>query len=127
MNEIIGIIGKAYELFWSIWPKNYIFLVLMSALSEAASVFFFKIGGNRGIQAVIGYILGFFVVAFYAQATRYGPLSKSYPLYLVSIGIFISVVSFLVLREKVQPQWFLGLILVLIGLAIINSSLPPDV
>ena len=127
MSEIISIIGKAYELFWSIWPKNYIFLVLMSALSEAASVYFFKIGGNKGIQAVIGYILGFFVVAFYAQATRYGPIARSYPLYLIAIGIFISLLSFLVLHEKVQPKWFLGLILVLIGLVIINSRLPPDV
>lgn len=98
----------------------------MSALSEAASVYFFKIGGNKGVQAVIGYILGFFVVAFYAQATRYGPIAKSYPLYLIAIGICISAVSFFILREKIQPQWFLGLILVLIGLVIINSSLPAE-
>jgi len=127
MSEIIAIIGKAYELFWSIWPKNYIFLVFMSALSEAVSVYFFKIGGNKGTQAIIGYILGFFVVAFYAEATKYGPISRSYPLYLIAIGIFISLLSFLVLHEKVQPQWFLGLILVLIGLIIINSSLPPKI
>lgn len=126
MSEVLAMIGKAYELFWSIWPKNYIFLVFMSALSEAASVYFFKIGGNKGVQAVIGYILGFFVVAFYAQATRYGPLARSYPLYLFAIGLFISLISFLVLHEKVQPQWFLGLILVIIGLVIINSSLSPE-
>ncbi len=115
-----------WNLFWSIWPKNYISLVFISAICEAISVYFFKIGGNKGLSAVTGYIFGFFVVAFYAQATKYGPISRSYPLYLVAIGICISALVFFVLKEKISLQWIIGLILVIAGLIVINSSLPSD-
>jgi len=117
---------KGMGYFWSIWPKNFLFLVLMSAICEAISVSFFKISGDRGFLSVIGYIFGFFVVAFYAEALRYSKISHSYPIYLVAISVLVSFVSFIVFREKISFQWVIGFTLAIVGIIILEFGLPPE-
>lgn len=126
MEFISHLILRFWEFFWSLWPKNFIFLVLISALSEVTSVTVFKLSGNRGLLAVVGYILGFFVVAFYAEALKYSKVSHSYPIWLVTIAILITLSSIFVLKERVPVQWFIGFILAVSGVIIIQNSLTPD-
>lgn len=124
MSLAIKLISDLWGLFWSLWPKNFLFLVIMSAICEGASVTFFRLSGNRGVGSIIGFILGFFVVAFYAEATKYAKIAHSYPIYLAAIAICISIASIFVLREKVTSLWAVGFIFVLIGITMIQFGLP---
>lgn len=117
---------KIWELFWSVWPKNFYILVFVSALCEVASVIVFKISGNRGLLSIAGYVLGFFVVAFYAEALKYSKVTQSYPVWLVSVAILLVIASALILHEKISWLWLIGFIFAVIGVAIINLSLPPE-
>lgn len=122
----MDIISKIWELFWSIWPKNFYFLVFISALCEAGLVIMFKISGNRGLFSIVGYILGFFAVAFYAESLKYSRVAQSYPIWLTLAAILILVGSVLILHEKVSPLWFVGFIFAIVGVTIINLSLPTE-
>ena len=86
----------------------------MSALCEVTSVTIFRLSGNRGPAAFAGYILGFFVIAFYAEALKYSKVSQSYPIWLVSIAILITIASYFVLHEKISPIWFVGFAIIVI-------------
>ena len=108
------------------WPKNFVFLATMSALCEAVSVTLFKISGDRGAIAVLGYIFGFLVLAFYAESTRYAKIAQSYPVFLIATAVFISIASYIILHEKIKPQWFIGFLLVIVGLLIIQTSFPAN-
>lgn len=119
-------IPKIWELFWSIWPKNFYLLILISALCEAASVILFKMSGNRGLLSVAGYILGFFVVAFYAESIKYSRVAQSYPIWVVLSAILIAVSLVFILHEKVSPQWLIGFIIAIVGVTIIQLSLPSE-
>lgn len=119
-------ITRIWELFWSIWPKNFYILVLISALCEVASVTVFKISGNRGLLSIGGYILGFFVVAFYAEALKYSKVTQSYPFWLVAVAILLVLASFFILHEKISWLWLIGFIFAIVGVIIINFSLPPE-
>lgn len=123
---MINLISKGVESFWSIWPKNFYFLAAMSAFCEALSVTLFKISNSRGPLSIVAYILGILVIAFYAEALRYSKLAQSYPIWLALVAIFITVSSFFILREKVASFWFFGFALTVIGLIIIQYSLPPE-
>lgn len=122
----MDIISKIWELFWSIWPKNFYVLVLISALCEAGLVIMFKVTGNRGLLSIIGYILGFLAVAFYAESLKYSRVAQSYPIWLALAAILILVGSVFILREKVSPLWFVGFIFAIVGVVVIQLSLPPE-
>lgn len=126
MQPVIQVLARGWELFWSVFPKNFYFLILLSALCEAISIVLFKLSGNRGPLVIAGYILGFFVVAFYAEAIKYSRVSHSYPVWLVSAAILVTVASVFVLHEKVSFLWLAGFVLAIVGLIMINLSLPPE-
>lgn len=111
-------------LFWMIWPKSFFFLVLGSAVAEAVSVAVFRIGGNRGWTAVLGYTLGFLTVAFYAESQKYANLSISYPIWLAAVAILVSLIAFLIFHDQFSTKWLLGFILIIIGILLIQTSFP---
>jgi len=119
-------IAKAWEYFWSVWPKNFYILIAISAICEAASITVFKISGNRGLLSIAGYILGFFVVAFYAESIKYSRVAQSYPIWLALISILITISVVFILHEKVSWLWLIGFIFTIVGVIIINLSLPPE-
>ncbi len=122
---MINIISNIIQAFWSLFPNNFYVLVTLSALCEALSVYLFKISENRGLLSVLGYILGFFVLGFYAESLRYSKLSQSYPVWLVLVALLITAASIFLLRENVKfGIWIVGFILVIAGLSIIQFSLP---
>lgn len=123
--EIISIaFSKIWESFWSLWPKSFLFLVLGSAIAEAVSVAVFRVGGNRGWMAVLGYFLGFLTVAFYAESQKYANLSMSYPIWLAVVAILVSLIAFLIFHDQFSTKWLLGFILTIIGIFLIQTSFP---
>jgi multidrug transporter EmrE-like cation transporter len=113
--------------FWSIFPNNFYILIALSALCEALSVYIFKISNSRGWLSVLAYVLGFFVVAFYAEALRYTKLSYSYPIWLAAVAVLVTVASLILLKENVKfALWIPGFLLVIGGLTLIQLSLPPE-
>lgn len=123
MESIVNFLGSIWNLFWSIWPKNYLFLILLSALSEVFSVTFFRFGGNRGWLAILGYIFGFLGIAFYAEGLKYSTLSISYPIWLGIVAILVSLCAFLVFHEQLSIKWFIGFILTIAGVLLIQTSI----
>ena len=113
-----------WELFWSLIPRNFWLLVLGSAVAEAASVVAFRLGDNRGWLAVIGYIFGFFTIAFYAEGLKYSTLSVSYPIWLGAVAILVSGSAFFVFHDNLSLKWFIGFILTIIGILLIQTSVP---
>lgn len=124
MEIITEFFSKAWMSFWSIWPKNFWFFILGAATAEAISVTVFRIGSNRGWLAVLGYVLGFFVVAFYAEGLKYSTLSVSYPLWLAVVALLVSLSAFLIFHDKLSARWFLGFLCTLIGVFLIQTSIP---
>lgn len=122
----MDLISKIWELFWSIWPKNFYVLVLISALCEAGLVIMLKISGNRGLFSVVGYLLGFFAVAFYGESLKYSRVAQSYPIWIVLAAVLIAVSSLFILHEKVSLLWLVGFIFAIVGVVIIQLSLPPE-
>lgn len=119
-------LSKIWELFWSIWPKNFLFLIVISAFLEAVSVIVLKLGGNRGLLSVAGYVLGFFVLAFYAEALKYSKVTQSYPYWLVVVAVLLVFGSFFILHEKISLQLLIGFILTVAGIIIIQLSLSTE-
>ena len=124
MDIISQFFSKTWELFWSVWPKNFWFLILGAAVAEAVSVTFFRLGGNRGWMAIVGYILGFFVVAFYAEGQKYSTLSISYPIWITAAVILISFSAFFIFHDQFSIKWLLGFILAVIGVIIMQTTIP---
>lgn len=124
MEGITQFFAKNWELVWSIFPKNFWFLIVGSAVAEAISVTVFRLGDNRGWLAVLGYILGFFVVAFYAEGQKYSTLSISYPIWLAVISVLISFSAFFIFHDHFSGKWLLGFILTIIGVLLIQTSIP---
>lgn len=124
MEIITEFFSKLWGLFWSIWPKSFWFLIVGAAIAEAISVTVFRIGDNRGWLAVLGYILGFFVVAFYAEGQKYSTLSASYPVWLAIVALLISLSAFLIFHDKFSVKWFLGFLFTIIGVFLIQTSIP---
>ncbi len=124
MDIISNLFSRIWELFWSIWPKNFWFLILGAAVAEVISVTLFRLGGNRGWLAVIGYILGFLVVAFYAEGQKYSTLSISYPIWLVAVAILISGSAFFIFHDQFSVKWLVGFILTIVGILLIQTSIP---
>ncbi|MBI2330492.1 hypothetical protein HYU94_03800 [Candidatus Daviesbacteria bacterium] len=124
MDIISQFFSKVWELFWSVWPKNFLFLILAAAVAEVISVTFFRLGGNRGWLAILGYILGFFVVAFYAEGQKYSTLSVSYPIWLVAVAILLSLSAFFIFHEQFSIKWLMGFILTIIGVYLIQTAIP---
>lgn len=124
MEPVSHFFSKTWELFWSIWPKNFWFLIVGAAVAEAISVTVFRLGGNRGWLAVLGYILGFFVVAFYAEGQKYSTLSVSYPIWLAVISVLISCSAFFIFHDHFSAKWLLGFTLTIIGVLLIQTSIP---
>jgi multidrug transporter EmrE-like cation transporter len=119
-------LSKIWELFWSIWPKNFLFLIVISAFLEAVSVIVLKLGGNRGLLSVAGYVLGFFVLAFYAEDLKYSKVTQSYPYWLVVVAVLLVFGSFFILHEKISLQLLIGFILTVAGIIIIQLSLSTE-
>jgi multidrug transporter EmrE-like cation transporter len=120
-------ISNLVQAFWSLFPNNFYVLVSLSALCEALSVYLFKISGSRGRLSVVAYILGFLVVAFYAEALRYSKLGQSYPIWLAAVAVLLTLTSIFLLKENIKfGVWMIGFILVIGGLAVIQFSLPPE-
>ena len=119
-------LGKIWELFWSIWPKNFLFLIVISAFLEAASVIVLKLSGNRGLFSVAGYVLGFFVLAFYAESLKYSKVTQSYAFWLLTVAVLLVIASFFILHEKISLQLLIGFILAVVGVIIIQFSLPTE-
>lgn len=124
MEFVSGIFVKGWDLFWSVWPKNFWFLIIGSAVAEAISVTVFRLGENRGWLAVLGYILGFFVVAFFAEGQKYSTLSISYPIWLGVVALLVSGSAFFVFHDNFSGKWLLGFILTIIGVYLIQTSIP---
>lgn len=122
MDLIINFFSRIWLLFWSIWPKSFLFLVLASAVAEAISVTVFRITGNRGSLAVLGYILGFLTVAFYAEGQKYSTLSVSYPIWLAAVAILVSLSAFLIFHDQFSLKWAIGFILTITGIILIQTS-----
>jgi multidrug transporter EmrE-like cation transporter len=116
----MDLFGRLWELFWTIWPKNYIALVLLAAFCEIGSVSAFKFSANRGWLSIVGYILGFFVVAFYGEALRYSKVVQSYPLWIAAVAILLIFASFLIFHEKISWAWFVGFTLIIVGSIVVN-------
>lgn len=123
METVTDFFSKAWTLFWSVWPKSFLFLILGSAVAEAVSVTVFRMGNNRGWLAMFGYILGFFVVAFYAEGQKYSTLSVSYPIWLVVVALLVSMSAFLIFHDRFSARWFLGFLCTLIGVYLIQTSI----
>lgn len=124
MDIISNLFSRTWELFWSIWPKNFWFLILGAAIAEVISVTVFRLGGNRGWLAILGYILGFFVVAFYAEGQKYSTLSISYPIWLAAVAILISGSAFFIFHDQFSTKWLIGFILTIVGILLIQTSIP---
>lgn len=124
MDLIINFFSKIWLLFWSIWPKNFWFLVLASAVAEAVSVTIFRITANRGSLVMLGYIAGFLTVAFYAEGQKYSTLSISYPIWLAVVAILVSGSAFLIFHDHFSLKWVIGFILVITGILLIQTSVP---
>lgn len=122
MDSVVQLFSKTWEIFWSIWPKNFWFLITASAIAEVISVTLFRLGGNRGWIAILGYILGFLTVAFYAEGQKYSSISASYPIWLVLVAVFIGLSAFVILHEHFSPIWLLGFVLTIIGVIIMQST-----
>lgn len=119
-------LSKIWELFWSIWPKNFLFLIAISAFLEAVSVIVLKLSGNRGLFSVAGYVLGFFVLAFYAEALKYSKVTQSYPYWIVAVAVLLVIGSFFILHEKISLQLLIGFILSVAGIIVIQLSLSTE-
>lgn len=124
METIGHFFSKAWELFWLFLPKNFWFLILGAAVAEAFSVMVFRIGGNRGWMAVLGYVLGFFTLALYAEGLKYSTISVSYPIWLGAVAILVSSVAFLVFHDHLSLKWFIGATLTILGILLIQTSVP---
>ncbi len=124
MDVVINFFSKTWGLFWSIWPKSFWFLVLGSAVAEAISVTVFRVVGNRGWFAILGYVLGFLTVAFYAESQKYSTLSASYPIWLAAVAVLVSFSAFFIFREQVSLKWVIGFILTIVGILLIQTSIP---
>lgn len=122
----MDILSKIWELFWSIWPKNFVFLIVVSAFLEAVSVIVLKLSGNRGLFSVAGYVLGFFVLAFYAEALKYSKVTQSYPYWIVAVAVLLVFGSFFILHEKISLQLLIGFILSVAGIIVIQLSLSTE-
>lgn len=124
---MFAFISNIVQTFWSLFPNNFYVLVALSAISEALSVYLFKISGNRGWISAIGYVLGFLVIAFYAEALRYSKLGQSYPVWLAMVAVFVTIASIFLLKENIKfGVWMIGFLLVIAGLTVIQFSLPPE-
>lgn len=123
MEIVTEFFSRIWGLFWSLWPKSFLFLILGSAIAEALSVTVFRISGNRGWLAVLGYIFGFFVVAFYAEGLKYSTLSLSYPVWLAAIALLVSISAFLIFHDKFSVKWIFGFLFTIIGVYLIQTSI----
>lgn len=119
---MLDIFAKIWELFWSIWPKNFWFLVLASGVAEAVSVVVLRQTGNKGWISIVGYIAGFLTVAFYAESQKYSTLSYSYPVWLVSVAVLVSLSAFFIFHDQFSYKWLLGFILAMVGIILIQLS-----
>lgn len=124
METVTDFFSKAWTLFWSVWPKSFLFLILGSAVAEAVSVTVFRMGNNRGWLAMFGYILGFFVVAFYAEGQKYSTLSVSYPIWLAVAAILISCSAFFIFHDSFSLKWAVGFLFTIVGVLLIQTSIP---
>ena len=124
MELLSNIFVKGWDFFWSLWPKSFLFFILGAAVAEVVSVTVFRIGGNRGWLAILGYILGFFVIAFYAEGQKYSTLSISYPIWLAVVAILVSLSAFFIFHDQFSIKWFLGFVLTIIGVLLIQTSIP---
>lgn len=122
MDILVNFFSRSWEFFWTLWPKNFWFLVLGAAVAEALSVMVFRLGGNRGWLAVLGYLLGFFTLAFYAEGLKYSTLSVSYPIWLGAVAIMVSSIAFFVFHDYLSLKWFIGFMLTIIGILLIQTS-----
>lgn len=111
-----------------------IFITLIAALIASFSQILYKkglvtkISGFKGailafrnknvFIGLLGYILSLLV---YLYALSNAPLSVVYPLF-ASTFIFITILSAIMLKEKVSKWRVLGVLLVFLGIVIIASS-----
>ncbi len=123
LELILSLISKVWSSFWLLWPKSSLVLILISAIAEVFSVTVFKFGGNRGGLAVLGYILGFLAVGFYAEGQKYSTLAISYPIWIGVVAILVSASAFFVFQEQISIKWFIGFVLTIVGVLLIQTSI----
>lgn len=99
------------------------------ALAIAAGQYFFKVSAERLADKPIWYILSlpifFMSLAVYAGATmgwimvlRRIPLSQAYPFTALTF-LVVPLISYFLLKEPIAGIYWVGLLLILLGLAII--------
>lgn len=116
--------SRLWEIFWSIWPKSFWFLVIASGVTETLSVVILRSTGNKGWVSVLGYIAGFLTVAFYAESQKYSSLSYSYPIWLVSVALMVSLSAFFIFHDQFSYKWLAGVLLTMVGIILIQLSVP---
>ncbi len=106
-------------------------ITLLSAIMVAGAQYFFKknlgaftmsLGGilkvvrNRGVM--VGIIIYALALVVYLVALRYGQLSYVYPVFASSF-VFTMIVANYVLREKSDWKRVLGILITILGIAIV--------
>lgn len=124
MELFSNFFARGWDFFWSIWPKNFWLLIFIAAIAEALSVTVFRLGENRGWLAILGYIIGFLVIAFYAEGQKYSSLSISYLIWLVTSASLIGLSAFFIFHEQFSWTWILGFILAIIGVFMMQTVTP---
>lgn len=121
MEVFTNAFARGWELFWSFWPKNFWLLIAIASITEVLTVIAFRLGGNRGWMAFLGYFLGFLTLAFYAEAQKYSSVSIAYFAWLIGSTSLIGLSAFLIFRENFSWTWILGFILAILGLFVMQS------
>lgn len=112
-----------------------IFITLIAAVIVAASQILFKVGlrekrvGIRNIvrvifgsRAIIVGGIGYFVsLSIYLIALESAPLSVVYPIFASSF-IFVTLFSYIFLKERFPVYRSIGILLIFIGIAIVALS-----
>ena len=109
--------------------EGYILLFLFSVFVSSVSQIMLKASANKKYERWIDEYLNLKVIGAYGLffasslitvfAYKYVPLSMG-PILEASGYIFVSVLGYLVLKEKVGRRKIIGLIIILLGIAIFN-------
>ncbi len=76
----------------------------------------FGLAKNRGV--IIGVILYFIGLIFYIKALSNGELSLVYPIFASSF-IFVTIISSIALKEKINLYRIIGVLLIFLGIVIV--------
>ena len=104
-----------------------IVLTVISSVLGASGMFFFKLGSSRvsfkikdwakNWRVMLGLFLYFLAFVFLVLALKTGQLSVVYPMYALSY-LWVAVLSQTLLKEKVRAMNWIGVFLIIGGIAL---------